>query len=454
MAACTSCEPGSFPFSYLGLPIGSNMSRSVSWQVLMDRFKARMSGWKANLLSICGRLTLIKSVLGSLGIYYLSIFKVPEMVVKSLESLRVAFFWGGHEDTKKIAWVKWSNILASLDKGGLGVGNLKAFNKDLLLKWRWRLFQNLNTLWVHLVKAIHGEQACVDLRGSQTNGVWASIVGTINRLYSSGIVPLNSIRFKVGDGSSIRFGKDTWPITMGRMKTEFDNLILDIASLETDEIVGFDSCIWNLSNDDTFSANKVMKHIHDLLSSSTCWYKMILKKKKQSLVFKVDFEKAYDSVRWDFLNDILGKFGFGDKGRMWIQSCLKSSRGSIIINGSPTKEFQFFKGLKQGDPLSPFPFILIMKSLHLSFQRVEEVKMFKGIKIGPTVTLSHMYYADDAVFVGKWCKSNITTLVHVLDCFHRASSLRINMRKSKILGVHVESDRVKEAALRLGGGTG
>nr|GEV40628.1 putative RNA-directed DNA polymerase, eukaryota, reverse transcriptase zinc-binding domain protein [Tanacetum cinerariifolium] len=152
----------------------------------------------------------------------------------------------------------------------------------------------------------------------------------------------------------------------------------------------------------------------------------------------------------DFLDGILGKFGFGDKWRMWIQSCLKSSRGSIIINGSLTEEFQFFKGIKQGDPLSPFLFILVMESLHLSFQRVEEAKMFKGMKIGPTVTLSHMFYADDAVLVGKWCESNITTLVYVFDCFHRASGLKINMSKIKILGVHVESDRVKEAALRLG----
>nr|GEU97671.1 RNA-directed DNA polymerase, eukaryota, reverse transcriptase zinc-binding domain protein [Tanacetum cinerariifolium] len=129
-------------------------------------------------------------------------------------------------------------------------------------------------------------------------------------------------------------------------------------------------------------------------------------KKKQSLVFKVDFEKAYDSVRSDFLDDILGKFGFGDKWRMWIQSCLKSSR--------------------------------------------EEAEMFKGIKIGPTVTLSHMFYADDTVFVGKWCESKSTTLVHVLDCFYRASGFKINMSKSKILRVHVESDRGKEAALRLG----
>nr|GFB46310.1 cysteine-rich receptor-like protein kinase [Tanacetum cinerariifolium] len=104
-------------------------------------------------------------------------------------------------------------------------------------------------------------------------------------------------------------------------------------------------------------------------------------KKKQSLIFKVDFEKAYDSVRWDFLDDVLKKFGFGNKWCNWIQCCLNSSRGSILVNGNPTEEFQFFKGLKQGDPLSPFLFILIMESLHLSFQRVVDVSMFKGLNL-------------------------------------------------------------------------
>ncbi|GJV77548.1 RNA-directed DNA polymerase, eukaryota, partial [Tanacetum coccineum] len=70
-------------------------------------------------------------------------------------------------------------------------------------------------------------------------------------------------------------------------------------------------------------------------------------KKMKTLIFKVDFEKAYDSVRWDFLDEVLRKYGFGDKWRRWIQSCLSSSRGSILINGSPTSEFQFFRGLKQ-----------------------------------------------------------------------------------------------------------
>ncbi|GJY32697.1 RNA-directed DNA polymerase, eukaryota [Tanacetum coccineum] len=173
-------------------------------------------------------------------------------------------------------------------------------------------------------------------------------------------------------------------------------------------------------------------------------------KKKQALIFKVDFEKAYDSVRWDFLDEVLQKFGFGNKWRMWIQSSLRSSRGSILVNGSPTEEFQFYRGLKQGDPLSPFLFILIMESLHLSFQRVVDAGMFTGINLSPSVNLSHMFYADDAVFIGHWNDGNINTLVNVLECFYRASGLRINMCKSKIMGIHVEGDLVKHAASKLG----
>ncbi|GKD23981.1 RNA-directed DNA polymerase, eukaryota [Tanacetum coccineum] len=177
------------------------------------------------------------------------------------------------------------------------------------------------------------------------------------------------------------------------------------------------------------------------------WCKL---KRKQSLIFKVDFEKAFDSVRWDFLDEVLRKFGFGNKWCNWIQSCLRSSRGSILINGSPTEEFSFFKGLKQGDPLSPFLFILIMESLHLSFQRVVDAGMFKGVKLHSSMILTHMFYADDVVFVGQWCDENINTLIHVLECFYRASGMRINMSKSKIMGICVADNKIKSAATNLG----
>ncbi|GJS31465.1 RNA-directed DNA polymerase, eukaryota [Tanacetum coccineum] len=175
-------------------------------------------------------------------------------------------------------------------------------------------------------------------------------------------------------------------------------------------------------------------------------------KKKQTFIFKIDFEKAYDSVRWDFLGDVLNRFGFGAKWCGWIQECLRSSRGSVLVNGSTTEEFQFYKGLKQGDPLSPFLFILVMESLHLSFKRVEDAGMFNGIKINSSMTLSHMFYADDAIFMGQWSKRNIDTLMYMLKCFERASGLSINLSKSKLMGLAVSIEKVEEVTRHIGCG--
>ncbi|GKE98655.1 RNA-directed DNA polymerase, eukaryota, partial [Tanacetum coccineum] len=130
--------------------------------------------------------------------------------------------------------------------------------------------------------------------------------------------------------------------------------------------------------------------------------------------------------------------------------CLRSSKDSVIVHGSPTEEFQFHKGLKQGDLLSPFLFILVMESLHISFQRVVDAGMFNDVTLSSSLHLSHMFCADDAIFVGQWNKSNINTIVHILDCFHRASGLRFNMSKSKFLGISVDADKVDQAAKKIG----
>nr|GEV86418.1 RNA-directed DNA polymerase, eukaryota, reverse transcriptase zinc-binding domain protein [Tanacetum cinerariifolium] len=91
-----------------------------------------------------------------------------------------------------------------------------------------------------------------------------------------------------------------------------------------------------------------------------------------------------------------------------------------------------------------------MENLHLSFLRVVDAGIFKGIKLSSSLSISHMFYADDAVFVGQWCDGNITTLVHGLECFYRASGLRINISKSKIIGVLLDSDKVKCVASKFG----
>ena len=104
------CKPGAIPFVYLGIKVGANMNRISNWDPVVNTFKKRLSKWKANTLSIAGRLTLIKSVLDSLPTYYFSLFKAPMKVINILERLMRRFLWGGSDEVKKISWVAWDTV--------------------------------------------------------------------------------------------------------------------------------------------------------------------------------------------------------------------------------------------------------------------------------------------------------------------------------------------------------
>ncbi|GKC94960.1 RNA-directed DNA polymerase, eukaryota [Tanacetum coccineum] len=113
-------------------------------------------------------------------------------------------------------------------------------------------------------------------------------------------------------------------------------------------------------------------------------------KKKQAMLFKVDFAKAYDSIRWDFLDDILCSFGFGPKWRSWISGSLASGKASVLVNGSPTSEFQFHCGLKQGDPGSrvgiPNDTVAIVAS-DLGCSTMTTPFKYLGVMVGGRLTL-------------------------------------------------------------------
>ncbi|GJX95923.1 RNA-directed DNA polymerase, eukaryota [Tanacetum coccineum] len=196
-----------------------------------------------------------------------------------------------------------------------------------------------------------------------------------------------------------------------------------------------------------FIANRQILDGPFILNEVLAWCK---KKRKQALIFKVDFAKAYDSVRWDFLLDVLHAFGFGPKWCQWICGIFSSNMASILVNGSPTNEFPICCGLKQGDPLAPFLFILVMESLHLSISRAITDGFFNGLHINASMSLSHLFYADDAVFLGEWSDENLDNLLKILRCFHLASGLRINIAKSHVLGVGVPLEIVHQGASRIG----
>nr|GEW99249.1 hypothetical protein [Tanacetum cinerariifolium] len=123
-------------------------------------------------------------------------------------------------------------------------------------------------------------------------------------------------------------------------------------------------------------------------------------------VYKV-VTKAYDSVRWDYLLDVLEAFGFGNIWCKWIRGTFSFAKASILVNDSRTIEFSFHLGLKQGDPLSPCLFILIMESLNMSFTRAIDECVFKGVHLHGSTSISHLFYADDVMFIGEWFDDNL-----------------------------------------------
>nr|GEV58164.1 RNA-directed DNA polymerase, eukaryota, reverse transcriptase zinc-binding domain protein [Tanacetum cinerariifolium] len=171
------------PFSYLVSRVRGSMSRVHTWNEVVDRVKNRLSKWKIKMLSIGGRLTLLESVLGSMPIFHMSIFRSPLTVLRTLKSIRSQFFKGQELNRKKASWINWKKVLAPKEKGGLGVSSLYALTRGQMFKWMWKFYTQNTSLWVRVIKAIHGDDRKVG--GYVKDGAkscWLSIVNEINSL--------------------------------------------------------------------------------------------------------------------------------------------------------------------------------------------------------------------------------------------------------------------------------
>ncbi|XP_028193184.1 uncharacterized protein LOC114378756 [Glycine soja] len=167
---------------------------------------------------------------------------------------------------------------------------------------------------------------------------------------------------------------------------------------------------------------------------------------KSCLIFKVDYEKAYDSVSWNFLMYMMRRMGFSPKWIKWIEGCVKSASISVLVNGSPTIEFIPQRGLRQGDPLAPFLFNIAAEGLNGLMRRAVEYNLYKPFLVSANrVPINILQYADDTIFFGEAAKENVEAIKVILRSFELVSGLRINFSKI-YFGVFGVTDQWKQEA--------
>ena len=142
----------------------------------------------------------------------------------------------------------------------------------------------------------------------------------------------------------------------------------------------------------------------------------IRKVKGGFVAMKLDLQKAYDRVNWGFLKMVLTRFGFSSKFIGWIMECISSVSFSILVNGGMTKIFKPFRGLRQGNPLSPYLFIICQEVLSRLIDREFLYGNVKGVKMnvaGPAFT--HVMYVDDIMVFAKANCREVKILDECLD---------------------------------------
>ncbi|XP_043694149.1 uncharacterized protein LOC122644835 [Telopea speciosissima] len=169
---------------------------------------------------------------------------------------------------------------------------------------------------------------------------------------------------------------------------------------------------------------------------------MEVKCKGGGLDMKLDIQKAFDMLEWNFLFDVLNAFGFSQSWIHWVHQILQSTQISVLINGGPAGFFGTKRGLRQGDPLSSLLFIFSEEVLCRGLNELRHRGWLKALA-GPrqVITPSHLLYADDLFIFMKAELVNVRRVKHFLEAYGEYSGQVINLAKSKVFFGRISAAR-------------
>lgn len=156
-------------------------------------------------------------------------------------------------------------------------------------------------------------------------------------------------------------------------------------------------------------------------------------KKYCSMAVKTDMSKAYDRIEWGFLRAVLVQMGFDAKWISWVMSCVESVSYSFLINGTPMGSVKPSRGIRQGDTLSPYLFILCTEVFSSMCDKALLDGSLPGIRVSRgSPQINHLLFADDTMFFCKSSPSSVSTLLRIMRTYEGLSGQCINFSKSAI----------------------
>ena len=136
--------------------------------------------------------------------------------------------------------------------------------------------------------------------------------------------------------------------------------------------------------------------------------------------------------------------------RKWIEACITSVHYSILINGRPRGKIKPIRGIRQGDPISPFIFVLAMDYLSILLNHLEKKNLIKGVSFNGKHNLTHLLFADDILLFMEEDEETINNMRNALRLFELASGLNINLNKSTISPINIDTQRTNYVAAKWG----
>lgn len=173
----------------------------------------KLATWKGRMLSIGGRLTLIKSSLSNLPLYFMSLFPIPKGVIEKINKITRQFLWSGNMEKRYLPLVSWKVVQLPKEMGGLSIGNILHKNIAMLSKWIWRFLSDPTPLWCQVVRDKYkysSSLSIMDIKVPNSGGPWRHICAAILQQANVKELLYKGIRKNIGCGSQTRFWHEEW----------------------------------------------------------------------------------------------------------------------------------------------------------------------------------------------------------------------------------------------------